>query len=99
MIARALVAMCLVMSLAACAGAAQQDATTQPAEPKALPPLRTGGPQPPQRAEDNSCKIDADCKTKRDCAEYECRCVQDKCIRLQPALDPAIDPAPPASVR
>ena len=97
MIARALLALGLALSLAACAGAAQQDAATQPAKPK--PALRTGGPQPAQRVEDARCRIDADCRTRTDCAEKECRCVHDKCIRLEPALDPVIDPAPPASVR
>ena len=99
MILRALLALCVACSLAACAGAAQQqDASTT--DPKPKPYIRKADPLPPERIEDNRCAVDADCATKPACADVECRCVQDRCIRSAPAIDPAIDPAPapPASV-
>jgi hypothetical protein len=97
-ILRALLASCLAFSLAACAGAAQQDATTTVPKPK--PYIRKADPLPPDRVEDNRCTVDADCAAKRTCADVECRCVQDRCVQLAEPIDPVIDPAPapPASV-
>ena len=98
MIARAMLALCLACSLAACAGAAQQEATTSDPTPK--PYVRKADPLPPTRVEDDRCAVDADCATKPACADADCRCVQDRCLRSAPAIDPAIDPAPapPASI-
>ena len=95
MIVRALLALCLACSLAACAGAAQDASTPTP-----KPHVRKADPLPPERVEDNRCAVDADCATQRACADAECRCVQDRCVRNAPAIDPAIDPAPapPASI-
>ena len=98
MIARAMLALCLACSLAACAGAAQQEATTSDPTPK--PYVRKADPLPPTRVEDDRCAVDADCATKPACADADCRCVQERCVRSAPAIDPAIDPAPapPASI-
>ena len=98
MIARAMLALCLACSLAACAGAAQQEATTT--DPKPRPYVRKADPLPPERMEDNRCAVDDDCATKPACADADCRCVQERCIRGAPAIDPAVDPvpAPPASI-
>lgn len=99
MILRALLALCLACSLAACAGATQQDATTTDPKPKPYN-IRKADPLPPERIEDNRCTVDADCTTKRACADTECRCVQDRCVQFAEPIDPVIDPvpAPPASV-
>jgi hypothetical protein len=78
---------------------AAQQATTPAAPSTRVHRLRTGGPNPPQRVQDNSCKVDADCTTKSHCTDIECRCVRDQCIVPGEAIDPVIDPAPATSVR
>jgi hypothetical protein len=99
-----LIATCLV--LAACAAPAAQDPSHDQAPaaastaPRAVSmPRRTGGPLPPQRYVDNSCKVDADCSAKPQCIGTDCRCVHDKCLAKRDAVDPVIDPAPASSVR
>jgi hypothetical protein len=95
-----------VIALAACAAPAAQDtagqqlaaAATTPA-PRHISMPRTGGPLPPQRADDRTCKVDADCAAKPHCAGTECRCVRDTCIAKRDAVDPVIDPAPASSIR
>jgi hypothetical protein len=96
----------LALALAACAAPASQDpsrevqAAEQPAPPSTRAHrLRTGGPLPPQRVQDNSCAVDADCSAKQTCADTECRCVQDQCIAYREAIDPVIDPPPSTTVR
>ena len=95
MILRALLALSLACALAACAGAAQDAAV-----PTTKPHVRKADPLPPERVEDDRCAVDADCAAKPACTDADCRCVQDRCIRSAPAIDPAIDPAPapPASI-
>jgi hypothetical protein len=94
------IATCFV--LAACAAPAAQD-PAQPAAastaPRHVSMPRTGGPLPPQRVADMTCKVDADCDAKPKCVDTECRCVQDKCLAWREAVDPVIDPAPASSVR
>jgi len=97
-ILRALLALCLACSLAACVGAAPQDASTT-TDPKPLPQLRKADPLPPEHI-DNRCKVDADCAKLQACAQVECRCVQDRCMQSAKGIDPEIDPAPapPATI-
>lgn len=92
--------------LTACAAPAAQDASQQqaPAAASTAPrpvsmPRRTGGPLPPQRMVDNTCKVDADCSAKPQCIGTQCRCVRDTCLAKRDAVDPVIDPAPASSVR
>ena len=105
---RLLAASMLCIALAACVGAAPQDATdggdvasagtVPPGTPIRMPPK--GGPNPPVRA-DMTCRVDADCEARPACADVECRCVRDKCLRITEPVDPVIDPvpAPATSVR
>ena len=90
---RALCSMVLCIALAACAAAPQDTAGgNPPPRQRQMPP--TGGPLPPERIEDLRCKVDADCASKRHCAGVDCRCVRERCVRIEPALDPVIDPPP-----
>jgi len=103
-----LAASMLCIALAACVGAAPQDAsdggdvasasTVPPGTPIRMPPK--GGPNPPVRV-DMTCRVDADCEAKPGCADDECRCVRDTCLRSAEPVDPVIDPvpAPATSVR
>jgi hypothetical protein len=93
---RALASMIVVLALASCAGAAPQDGSSGDTQPRKVHMPPTGGPLPPERVEDLRCKVDADCKTKRHCAEAdaECRCVQDRCVRRGQGMEPVVDPAP-----
>lgn len=105
---RLLTASMLCIALAACVGAAPQEAsdgggvasasTVPPGTPIRMPPK--GGPNPPVRV-DMTCRVDADCEAKPACADVECRCVRDTCMRHREAVDPVIDPvpAPATSVR
>jgi hypothetical protein len=93
------------LALAACAAPAAQDPSqaqvpdAASSVPRKVAMPRTGGPQPPQRLVDMSCKVDADCDAKPKCVQTDCRCVRDTCIVKRDAVDPVIDPAPASSVR
>jgi len=68
-------------------------ASTTVAPPSASTRMqRTGGPLPPVQV----CRVDADCAGTLRCKDTPCRCVRTRCIALLPAIDPVVDPVPPA---